>query len=108
LAARASAAESVYVLPARFHWDDVGSWQALPGVLGTDDYGNTTAGPVCLIDTEGCVVRSTSDHLVATIGLKDVVVVHTPDATLIAPKGDEAAIRKLVALLKERGHERFL
>jgi len=108
LAARTSAAESVYVLPATFQWDDVGSWQALPGVLGTDDYGNTTAGPVCLVETEGCVVRSTCDHLVATIGLKDFVVVHTPDATLIAPQGDEAAIRKLVALLKERGHERFL
>jgi mannose-1-phosphate guanylyltransferase len=108
LAARAATAESVFVLPATFQWDDVGSWQALPGVLGTDDFGNTISGAACPIDTEGCVIRSTPDHLVATIGLTDFVVVHTADATLIAPKGDEAAIRKLVALLKERGYERFL
>ncbi|MGE5193968.1 MAG: mannose-1-phosphate guanylyltransferase [Deltaproteobacteria bacterium] len=108
LAARKSAGDGIFVLPATFEWDDVGSWQALPDVLGTDEYGNTISGTSCQIDTEGCVIRSTPDHLLATIGLKDLVVVHTPDATLIAPKGDEAAIRKLVALLKERGYERFL
>jgi mannose-1-phosphate guanylyltransferase len=108
LARRNSAEDSLFVLPATFEWDDVGSWQALPGVLGTDEEGNTISGPTCLIGTEGCVIRSTPDHLLATIGLKDFVVVHTADATLIAPKGDEAAIRKLVALIKERGYERFL
>ncbi len=99
---------SVFVIPATFAWDDVGSWQALPGALGTDAHGNAISGASCQIETEGCVIRSTPEHLVATIGLKDFVVVHTPDATLVAPKGDEAALRKLVALLGERGYERFL
>jgi mannose-1-phosphate guanylyltransferase len=108
VAARAASEESVFVIPATFAWDDVGSWQALPGALGTDERGNTITGASCQIDTEGCVIRSTPEHLVATIGLKDFVVVHTFDATLVAPKGDEAALRKLVALLQERGHERFL
>ncbi|HLJ12795.1 MAG TPA: mannose-1-phosphate guanylyltransferase [Planctomycetaceae bacterium] len=108
LAARNSPDDGVFVVPASFEWDDVGSWQALPGVLGTDDEGNTSSGMTCQIDTKGCVIRSTASHLVATIGLTDFVVVHTADATLIAPKGDESAIRKLVALLEERGYERFL
>lgn len=108
LAASASTGDSVFVLPASFEWDDVGSWQALPRVLGTDGQGNTVAGKTCLIDTSDCVIRSTDEHLIATIGLKDFVVVHTPDATLIAPKGDEAALRKLVALLQERGDELYL
>lgn len=108
VAARDSAAGSVFVIPASFEWDDVGSWQALPAVLGTDGMGNTITGASCQIDTEGCVIRSDSGHLVATVGLKDFVVVHTPDATLIAPKGDDGALRKLVALLQERGYERFL
>ena len=108
LAARNSADDSVVVVPASFEWDDVGSWQALPKVLGTDSRGNMITGASCQIDTDDCVIRSTDDHLVATIGLKDFVVVHTQDATLIAPKGDEAALRKLVALLQERGHDRFL
>lgn len=108
LAARASDDAGVFVVPASFEWDDVGSWQALPAVLGTDEAGNTILGASCQIDSTGCVIRSSGDHLVATIGLRDFVVVHTADATLVAPKGDEAALRKLVALLKERGYERFL
>src|SRR5579872_7144819 len=108
LVARRGSHDSVIVIPASFDWDDVGSWQALPKVLGTDSRGNMITGASCQIDTDECVIRSTDDHLVATIGLKDFVVVHTPDATLIAPKGDEAALRKLVALLQERGDERYL
>jgi len=108
IAARGSADDSVVVIPATFEWDDVGSWQALPKVLGADGRGNTIVGASCQLDTDHCVIRSTGDHLVATIGLKDFVVVHTPDATLIAPKGDEKALRKLVALMQERGHDKFL
>jgi mannose-1-phosphate guanylyltransferase len=108
LVARNGSYDDVVVIPASFEWDDVGSWQALPKVLGTDSRGNSISGASCQIDTDECVIRSTGDHLVATIGLKDFVVVHTPDATLIAPKGDEAALRKLVALLQERGHDKFL
>jgi mannose-1-phosphate guanylyltransferase len=108
IAARHSTDDSLIVVPASFEWDDVGSWQALPKVLGVDDRGNTIIGASCQIDTNDCVIRSAGDHLVATIGLKDFVVVHTQDATLIAPKGDEAALRKLVALLQERGHDKFL
>jgi mannose-1-phosphate guanylyltransferase len=108
IAARDSPDDSVIVIPALFEWDDVGSWQALPKVLGIDSQGNTIVGASCQLDTNDCIIRSTGDHLVATIGLTDYVVVHTPDATLIAPKGDEAALRKLVALIEKRGHDRFL
>lgn len=108
LAARGEADDSVGVLPTSFEWDDVGSWQALPRVLGSDAQGNTTLGRTCLIGSSGCIIRSSDEHLVAAIGLEDFVVVHTADATLIAPKGDEAALRKLVALLQERGDERYI
>lgn len=98
----------VYVMPASFEWDDVGSWQSLPAVLGKDAVGNTTTGPICALDSTGCVIRTTAGHLVATIGLRDCVVVHTPDATLVAPRDDETALRKLVALLEERGLSQYL
>jgi mannose-1-phosphate guanylyltransferase len=98
----------VYVIPASFDWDDVGSWQSLPAVLGKDEVGNTTTGPTCALDSTGCVIRTTAGHLVATIGLKDCVVVHTPDATLVAPRDDEQSLRKLVALLDERGLSSYL
>lgn len=108
VAARQGSDERVFVVPATFEWDDVGSWQALPRVLGRDPQENTITGPQCGLDTRGCVIRTTPEHLVATIGVSDLVVVHTPDATLIAPKDDENSIRKLVALLEERGYDRFL
>lgn len=107
-AARRDRDQPVFVVPASFEWDDVGSWQALPAVLGTDAQRNTVTGPQCGIDTDGCVIRTTPGHLVATIGISNLVVVHTPDATLIAPKDDDNAIRKLVALLEERGYGKFL
>lgn len=107
-AAAGTSAGGVFVVPASFAWDDVGSWPALPRVLGADAQENTISGAACPLDTAGCIIRSTPEHLVATIGLKDFVVVHTADATLIAPKDNESALRKLVALLAERGYEQFL
>jgi mannose-1-phosphate guanylyltransferase len=101
-------ADHVCVLEAPFEWDDVGSWQALARRQEADAAGNTVDGPFCGIASSGCIISTTADHLVATIGLSDCVVVHTPDATLVARKDDEEGIRKLVQLLRERGYERFL
>jgi mannose-1-phosphate guanylyltransferase len=101
-------AEGVCVVEAPFEWDDVGSWQAIARLLGSDEQGNTIDGPFCGIDTQGCTVRTTGDHLVTTIGVRDLIVVHTPDATLVAHKDDENAVRDLVARIEEAGYERFL
>jgi mannose-1-phosphate guanylyltransferase len=101
-------ADHVCVLEAPFEWDDVGSWQALGRRRETDEARNTIDGPFCGIASSGCIISTTNDHLVATIGLSDCVVVHTPDATLVARKDDEEGIRKLVQLLRESGYERFL
>jgi mannose-1-phosphate guanylyltransferase len=103
-------ADNVMMIEAPFDWDDVGSWQALgrqsQQPAGTD--GNRAQGLFCGIDSQGCIVRSTNDHLVATIGMSDCIIVHTPDATLVARKDDEESIRRLVQTLRERGYERFL
>jgi mannose-1-phosphate guanylyltransferase len=101
-------ADNVCVLEAPFEWDDVGSWQALSRRRESDPEGNTVDGPFCGVDSSGCIISTTPDHLVAAIGLSDCVIVHTPDATLVARRDDEEGIRKLVQLLRERGHERFL
>lgn len=101
-------AENLVVLEAPFAWDDVGSWQALQRLGTPDEQGNTVDGLHVGIDTSGCIIRSTDEHLVATIGLQDCIVVHTPDATLVAPKNDENALRELVDRLKEAGYDRFL
>jgi mannose-1-phosphate guanylyltransferase len=101
-------AQNVCVVEAPFAWDDVGSWQALGRLRGADAEQNTVEGPHCGVASQGCIVRTTPDHLVATIGISDCIIVHTPDATLVARKDDEESIRKLIEIIRERGHERFL
>lgn len=102
-------ARNVAVLAAPYEWDDVGSWQALHRLLGTDEEGNTIDGEHCGVETSGCIVRSTeSGHLIGTIGMQDCIVVHTPDATLVARKDDENAIKQLVTLIEQRGYGRYL
>jgi mannose-1-phosphate guanylyltransferase len=101
-------AADIAVIAAPFAWDDVGSWQAMARLLGSDAQGNTIVGRHLGVDTKDCIVRTTAGHLVATLGLADCIVVHTPDATLVANKHDEEAIRRLVQLLEERGWTEYL
>jgi mannose-1-phosphate guanylyltransferase len=101
-------ADNVMMIEAPFDWDDVGSWQALGRQSQPDSEGNSAQGLFCGVDSRDCIIRTTRDHLVATIGMSDCIVVHTPDATLVARKDDEESIRRLVQTLRERGYERFL
>ena len=100
--------EHVAVVPATFEWDDVGSWPALSRLLPPDSDGNTIDGIFCGANTSGCIVRSSREHLVATFGVRDLVIVHTADATLVADKHDESALRQLIAELERRGLTEFL
>ncbi len=101
-------AKEVAMIEAPFTWDDVGTWQAVARLGGADADGNTVAGRHLGIDTSGSIIRSDKQHLVATVGVSDLIVVHTPDATLVANRHDEEAIRKIVKLLEERGWREYL
>lgn len=101
-------AAGVVVLEAPFEWDDVGSWEALPRLLGQDADGNTFDGTCAAVSTRGCIVRTAGEHLVATVGVEDLIIVHTPDATLVAHKDDPEAIRTLLARIEELGLTRYL
>jgi mannose-1-phosphate guanylyltransferase len=101
-------APEVFVVPAPFQWDDVGSWQALARLQPPDAEGNLIEGLYCGVNTSGCIVRSDDEHLVTAIGVRDLIIVHTPTATLVADKRDENSIRELIAELERRGLERFL
>src|SRR5439155_19419667 len=101
-------APHVRVMEAPFEWDDVGSWGSLARLRGTDEQGNTVIGTHLGLETSGCIIRGPDDHLIVTLGLKDCIVVHMPDATLVANKQDEEAIRRVVQLLAERGWSEYL
>jgi len=96
-------ATNVAVIEAPFDWDDLGGWQSLTRLLGTDDNENTIVGKHLGLNTTGTIVRTSDDHLVVTLGLKDTIVVHTPGATLVANKNDEESIRKIVKELEAQG-----
>lgn len=96
-------AKDVAVIEAPFDWDDLGSWRSLSRLLGTNNDENTIDGKHLGVATSNSIVRSSDGHLVVTVGMKDCIVVHTPDATLVANKKDEESIRQVVKELEARG-----
>lgn len=102
-------AEDVAVVEAPFDWDDVGSWEAFARLQGQNDSAGCIDAKHLGIDVQDLVVRSADQgHLIVTLGLKDVLVVHTPDATLVADRSREESIRQVVKQLEERGWKEHL
>jgi mannose-1-phosphate guanylyltransferase len=101
-------AKNVAVIEAPYDWDDLGSWQSLSRLAGADRFDNTIVGRHLGMNTTGTIVRTDDKHLVVTVGLKDCLVVHTPEATLVANKHDEEAIREIVKMLETRGWTEYL
>lgn len=100
-------ADNVSVVPARFGWSDVGSWPAVAQAHTSDAAGNTFTTDVVDVDTQGTHVQveSHSPKVVATVGVKDLVIVDTPDALLVATKEAAQKIKSVVDVLKSRNHE---
>jgi mannose-1-phosphate guanylyltransferase len=96
-------AERVAVVPLDMEWSDIGSWDALYDLLPKDSGANAASGDILLEETEGCLVSS-GGPVVATLGLKDLIIVATPEAVLVLPRGRSQEIRKLVEELQARRH----
>jgi len=97
----------ILMVPAKFRWSDLGSWAALDEVIEKDRTGNIVRGNAINIDSQNSTVFAGA-RLVATIGLKDMVVVDTPDATLVTPKERVQEVRKIVETLKQNDREEHL
>jgi mannose-1-phosphate guanylyltransferase len=95
--------KSVCVIEAPFEWDDVGSWSALPRLHAQQESGNTVVGKFIGKNTKNCTVFSNKDHLIATIGLEDCVIVHTERATLVAKMKDDAELKDLLKQIEAQG-----
>lgn len=104
------AATQVVVIPAEFEWNDVGHWGALDEVLDTDSSGNVVEGSVCGVDVRSSVLinRGGEGKLLAVVGVEDLVVIDTPDATLVLPRAQAQRVREVVAWLKRNGGEDLL
>ena len=100
-------AENIYTLAGNFGWDDVGSWLAVGRIKQNDENGNVVNGNVVTVNTKNCVIEG-ADKLIATVGLRDVVVVDTKDATLITTKENAGEIKQVLAKLRESGRNEYL
>lgn len=89
------------VVPVTFQWSDVGSWGSLDEVAEKDRAGNVVTGRVIDLESEDSIVYA-DRRVVATIGLQDMVVVDTPDATLVCPKSRAQDVKKIVDILKQQ------
>jgi mannose-6-phosphate isomerase-like protein (cupin superfamily) len=95
------------MVPATFGWSDLGSWTALDEVIKKDDAGNILRGNTIDIGSQNSTIFA-GERLIATIGLRDMVVVDTPDATLVTLKEKVQEVRKIVEVLKKNGREEHL
>ncbi|MGB5798822.1 MAG: mannose-1-phosphate guanylyltransferase/mannose-6-phosphate isomerase [Mesorhizobium sp.] len=95
-------AEHIAMVPAGFRWNDLGSWQSLLDIGTADDNGNVILGDVVAIDCENSYIRS-EGRLLSAIGLKDVAIVSTSDATFVAPVSRSQNVKKIVEQLELSG-----
>ncbi len=90
------------IVPASLGWSDIGSWSALWEIGDKDSTSNVTIGDVMTEDTSGSYLRS-NGPLIATLGLKDVIMVATGDVVLAAAKDRAQEVKNFVTRLKAAG-----
>jgi mannose-1-phosphate guanylyltransferase/mannose-6-phosphate isomerase len=91
------------VVPVSCAWSDIGSWSALWLAGDKDANGNLREGDTLSVNTRNSLVRSHDRHLVATVGVDDLIVVTTADATLVAHRDAAQDVKKIVDELKASG-----
>ncbi len=100
-------AQDVAVIPVDMGWSDIGSWGSLVELLAADAQGNILRGDHLSIDTHDTLVFG-DRRLIATVGVRDLVIVDAGDALLVCHKDHEQRVRELVDLLKQQNREDLL
>jgi mannose-1-phosphate guanylyltransferase len=96
-------AETVRVVESAFDWDDVGEWPAVERHYPKDGDNNVSSGKVMILNGSGNIVINDGEHTTAIVGVDDLIVVQTPDATLVCPKAKAQDIKALVKALGDDG-----
>ncbi len=98
--------DAVAVLPAQFGWSDIGSWNAVSELVRPDADGNRVVGEAVLIDSKNTYIRS-EGRIVAAVGTRNLIIVDTPDALLVADRERTQDVKKVVDQLKLKEHETY-
>ena len=95
-------AKNVFVLPATFDWNDLGTWGSLHEKLNKDDKSNAVVNATVLLNNaSGNIISTSKDKLVIIDGLEDYIIVDKDNTLLIYPKGKEQEIKGIVSQLKK-------
>ena len=86
--------KEIYMVPAAFDWNDIGSWNALESIWAKDASGNAHFGRVLADDAKGNLIYSKS-RLIALLGVHDLAVIDSGDAVLVCPKSRAEEVRRL-------------
>ena len=92
--------KKIALVPSDFYWSDLGSWDALEELLRKDKNGNVLSGNSLDCASQGLCAFSRGDRLIATVGLKDLIIADTPDALLVCDKHKTQEVKKIVEKLK--------
>ena len=96
--------DNVVVVPLDAGWNDIGSWSALHDIGKKDANGNVTNGDVFMQDTTNTYIHA-NGHMIATIGVQDLIIVDTPNATLISTKDKSQEVKNIVEQLQHKNRE---
>lgn len=91
----------VAVVEIAMDWSDIGSWDAVHAIGPADEARNVTKGDVFVLDTDNCLILS-EGPAVATMGIRDLIIISTPEQILIVPREQSQCVKSLVEALKAR------
>ncbi|OGD63449.1 hypothetical protein A2160_02300 [Candidatus Beckwithbacteria bacterium RBG_13_42_9] len=108
-------ADNLLVIPGKFGWNDVGSWNVVYDLAKKDKNGNviiqssraSQKQEVLMYESKNCLVHY-GDQLVALVGVEDLVVIDTKDALLVCKKDQAQRVKEVVDLLKSQGKKEYL
>ena len=103
-------APQVHAIKLNCQWFDMGSFSALADIIQSDAAGNIiVADQSEVLDCrDSIIVTEDKNHLIAAVGLKNMIVVHSPDATFVCPIDESARLKQLLEHIKEHGKEQYL
>lgn len=97
-------ADNTAVVVSDFGWSDIGSWKAISELYEGDEVGNRISGKAVMVGSKDCFVQG-GDRIVAAVGVKNLVIVDTGDAVLVANRNNAQDVKDVVAQLTALKHE---
>jgi mannose-1-phosphate guanylyltransferase/mannose-6-phosphate isomerase len=97
-------ADNTAVVASDFGWSDIGSWKAISELYESDEAGNRIKGKAVMVGSTNCFVQG-GERVVAAVGVKDLIIVDTGDAVLVADRNHAQDVKEVVSQLAELKHE---